>query len=354
MEAPADQLADIVRPGEIFLGKYRVERVLGVGGMGAVVEARHLQMDDRVAIKFLLASMAKNADVVTRFIREGRAATKIRSEHVVRVFDVGTMDNGAPYMVMEFLEGSDLSQLVGRQGRMPYSQAIDLILQGCEAIAEAHAAGIVHRDLKPANLFVTTRPDGASCVKVLDFGISKISDASNPQAMGMTSTQAVMGSPRYMSPEQMKASRDVDGRTDIWALGTVVHELISGAPAFDAETMPLLYVRILTDPPAPLPPDVPPQLQHALLGALQKEPAQRYQNVAEFAAALAPFGTAAATVSAERIARVLKIAVAQRNFATSAPAQAAGQPGATVVVGTNPSWGGQAPPLPRRSGTSVR
>ncbi len=309
MQTVDDQLVNLARPGEVLMGKYRVERVLGIGGMGVVVEARHLQLEDRVAIKFLLASMASNPEVVARFVREGRAATKIRSEHVVRVFDVGTLENGAPYMVMEFLEGSDLSHVVEQRGPMPLAQAVDWLLQACEALAEAHAAGIVHRDLKPANLFVIMRSDQSACIKVLDFGISKVNGVGPD--LGITKTQAVMGSPRYMSPEQLRSSRSVDARSDIWALGTVLHELLAGAPPFDAETMPELCARILTEAPSPLRtvrPDLSPELEVALMGALQKDPAARYQNVWQFAAALAPFGTPAAQLSADRVARVLKVA----------------------------------------------
>jgi serine/threonine-protein kinase len=314
MTVPSEELASLARPGEVLMGKYRVERVLGVGGMGAVVEAKHIQLDDRVAIKFLLASMALNSEIVARFLREGRAAAKIRNEHVVRVFDVGTLESGAPYMVMEFLQGQDLAHLIDRQGKLPFAQAIDWVLEACEAIAEAHAAGIVHRDLKPANLFVHEKSDGGHTIKVLDFGISKLSEAADAANFGITKTQAVMGSPRYMSPEQMRSSRNVDARSDIWALGTVLHELLSGAPPFNAETMPELCARILAEPPPPLwqaRQDLPPGLEEALLGALQKDPAYRYQNVAQFAAALAPFGTAAAAASANRAARLLKVAPGQ-------------------------------------------
>src|SRR3954470_13666053 len=211
-----------VQEGEILAGKYRVERVLGVGGMGVVVAATHLQLDERVAIKFLVPDALSSDEAVARFAREARAAVKIKSEHVARVIDVGTLDNGAPYMVMEYLEGGDLSRVLQAQGPLPVEDAVEYVLQACEAIAHAHVLGIVHRDLKPANLFLTKRNDGSQSVKVLDFGISKVlsgnSGASSSDA-AMTRTRAVMGSPLYMSPEQMTSTRDVDGRTDIWALG---------------------------------------------------------------------------------------------------------------------------------------
>jgi serine/threonine-protein kinase len=337
-------LTGLPQQGELLLGKYRVERVLGVGGMGAVVEARHIQLDDRVAIKFLLAAMAQNEEVVARFLREGRAAAKIRGEHVVRVFDVGTLENGAPYMIMEFLEGQDLAQTLETTGALPLQTAVDWVLEACEAIAEAHAAGIVHRDLKPANLFVTTRSDGTACIKVLDFGISKVSSGSKSDSFSMTKTSAVMGSPRYMSPEQMRSSRNVDARSDVWALGTVLYEALAGVAAFDSETMPELCARILTEPPAPLAShraDLPDGFEEALMLSLEKDPAVRYQDVAQFAAALAPFGSAQAAASAQRAARVLKVS---------------GSPASRSVVGSDPMVASAAsapsrvsrlPPVPR-------
>jgi serine/threonine-protein kinase len=304
------ELGHLPQAGEVLMGKYRVERVLGVGGMGAVVEARHLQLDDRVAIKFLLAAMAQNQEIVARFLREGRAAAKIRGEHVVRVFDVGTLENGAPYMVMEFLEGRDLAKTLEATGPLPLQTAVDWVLEACEAIAEAHSAGIVHRDLKPANLFVTKRTDGTDCMKVLDFGISKVSSSTKGDSFSITKTSAVMGSPRYMSPEQMRSSRNVDARSDIWALGTVLYEALAGVAAFDSETMPELCARIMTEPPPPLRQhrgDLPPGLEEALMLSLEKDPAARYQDVAQFAAALAPYGSPQAAASAQRAARVLKV-----------------------------------------------
>src|SRR5580698_2331943 len=258
------------QPGAILLGKYRVDRVIGVGGMGAVVGARHLQLDERVAIKFLLPEMLQHEEVVQRFLREARAAIKIRSEHCVRVLDVGTLENGAPYMVMEFLEGQDLAAIGEQHKKLPIADVIDWVLQASEALAEAHAIGIVHRDLKPANLFLTRRADGTPSVKVLDFGISK--QAATGADAGVTKTQAVLGSPRYMSPEQMRSTKDVDARADVWALGAVVHELVAGVPPFDAETMTALCAAILQDPPRSMRatrPDAPPQLEAVVCAALE-------------------------------------------------------------------------------------
>ncbi len=185
---------DIPKEGDVLAGKYRIDRVLGKGGMGVVVAAHHTTLRQNVAVKFLLAATAKRGDATERFLREARAAVSIQSEHVARVTDVGTLESGAPYMVMEFLTGSDLGQVLEERGPLPVEEAVDYVLQACEAIAEAHALGLIHRDLKPANLFVTTRADGSPLIKVLDFGLSK---ATKPDTLdaSLTATNVVMGSP---------------------------------------------------------------------------------------------------------------------------------------------------------------
>ena len=322
-----------VQEGQVLAGKYRVERVLGVGGMGVVVSALHLQLDERVALKFLLPEALANEEAVARFAREARAAVKIKSMHVARVSDVGTLETGAPYMVMEYLHGRDLAALLHERGPMPWPDAVDLVLQACEALAEAHAHGIVHRDLKPANLFLITGPDGSPCIKVLDFGISKLTNP-NPSSgdYGMTRTQAIMGSPLYMSPEQMTSSRDVDGRADIWAIGTILYELVTGRPPFLGESMPQLCGMILQEAPPPprsLRPDLPDGLQAVILRCLEKKREARFGNVAELASALAPFGTPNAARSAERVSRVLSAAgISSQKL--EIPAEA---------LGTSSAWG---------------
>jgi serine/threonine protein kinase len=296
-------------PGQVLVGKYRVESVLGVGGMGVVVAATHLHLDERVAIKFLHAQMATNPEIVTRFLREGKSCIKIRSEHAVKVHDVGTLDNGAPYLVMEYLDGTDLAVLLEKQGPMQVSHAVDFILQACEAIAEAHTIGIVHRDLKPANLFLTHRADGSPSIKVLDFGISKAISADGIDS-GMTRTQSVMGSPRYMSPEQMRSTRDVDQRTDIWAIGVILYELFSGLRPFEAETMTELCAQILQDSPQSLVlrgrRDIPAPLDAAVLRCLSKNPEERFANLGQLAMALGPFASPEGRASAERVVRVMQ------------------------------------------------
>jgi serine/threonine-protein kinase len=302
---PARPLA----PGDVVAGKYRIESILGEGGMGYVLGARHITLDEPVAIKILKADGATSAEAVARFLREARAAVRMKGEHVARVLDVGALDDGTPYMLMELLEGADLSAVVERRGCLQVEIAVDYVLQTCEALAEAHALGIVHRDIKPSNLFLTTGVDGSPSVKVLDFGISKATnaiDATRPD-FGLTETQTVMGSPQYMAPEQMRSSRRVDGRTDIWALGTIMYELLTGEPPFSATTMPELFAMILQDPAPSLRGrrnDVPPALDAVVLRCLEKSPDGRPATVLELARLLAPFGSPMSAGAAERVARV--------------------------------------------------
>lgn len=291
--------------GALVAGKYRIERVLSEGGMGCVVAARHIDLDELVAIKFLLPSALGNAEAVARFAQEARTAVKIRSEHVVRTLDVGTLDNGTPFIVMEYLDGSDLSVILREQGRLPVEQAVDFLLQTSEAIAEAHRIGIVHRDLKPANLFCIRQSGGTFLIKVLDFGISKVTDTQVAHPLAVTTNTAmIMGSPFYMSPEQLRSSRSVDVRSDIWSLGVILFELISGHLPFAAETLPELCLDITTKPPARLReyrPDIEPELEGVICKCLEKDRDARYSNIAEFALALAPFAPERRTSSIERV-----------------------------------------------------
>jgi serine/threonine-protein kinase len=315
-----------VSEGEVLAGKYRVERVLGEGGMGIVVAAQHVQLGQRVAIKFLLPQACLMPEAVERFIREARASVQIRSEHVARVSDVGTLETGSPYMVMEYLQGSDLSAVLRSRHRLQPLEATDYLLQACEAIAEAHSLGIVHRDLKPANLFLTRRADGSSLVKVLDFGISKINPVGGGASSGgVTATTAVMGSPLYMSPEQVRSSKSVDARTDVWSLGVILHELLTGRTAFEADTLPAVLAAVVADAPAPLRahlPDAPVELERVIQRCLEKDLTQRYQSVADLANALLPFAPPSARVSVERIARL--VSSSGTNLLGSAPPPALG------------------------------
>ncbi len=305
------EIADGLCEGDVLADKYRVDRVLGEGGMGIVVAAWHTKLDEEVAIKFLLREALDNKEALARFSREARAAFKIKSEHVARVIDVGNLDSGAPYMVMEYLHGEDLAQRLKDRGPIPPDQAVEFILQASEAVAEAHGLGIIHRDLKPSNLFVVQRADGTPSVKVLDFGISKAGALAATGEFDMTRTQRMMGSPFYMSPEQMASSRNVDARTDQWALGVTLYELVAGKPPFTADSLPQLCVNIAQEPPPPLRerrPEVPEGLQEVIERCLQKDRSDRYASLADFAMALVPFGTERSQISAERVARVLKAA----------------------------------------------
>jgi serine/threonine-protein kinase len=296
-----------MQPGTVLLNKFVIERELGRGGMGLVLAAHHVELDERVAIKVVLPDHAKSEDVVKRFVREARAAARIKSEHVARVSDVGRLDSGEPYMVMELLAGEDLEKLLETRGPLPIELAIDYLMQALEGIAEAHAQGVVHRDLKPANLFVTRRRNGSACVKVLDFGISKLE--GDPTA-GMTKTQGMLGSPLYMSPEQLQSAKDVDAATDIWSLGIILYQLLTGAYPFNAQTIGQLAAAILSMPPQKLRdarPEVPPALEAVFLRCVEKKKGDRFPNVAALAAALAPFGPPSARVAAASIADALPL-----------------------------------------------
>ena len=294
------------RAGDIVAGKYRVESIIGQGGMGVVLGATDTSLGRRVAIKFLAPHKARNEGTAARFVREARAAASIQSEHVVRVFEVSTLPNGASYIVMEHLAGGDLAQILAQRGPLPIEEAADYLLQACEAIAEAHGRGIVHRDLKPQNLFVTHLNDGTPTVKVLDFGISKAIDDDAPN---LTATDTVMGTPLYMSPEQVRSLKNVDLRSDIWALGAILFELVTAAPIYEAATATALCAMIAMDPPTPLRakrPSAPAELEALILRCLHKDPNGRFQDVGQFAEALAGYATERGRLSASRIVRMVR------------------------------------------------
>jgi eukaryotic-like serine/threonine-protein kinase len=315
-----------LRTGDTIAGKYRVLRTVAVGGMGAVVAAWHADLEQQVAIKVMLSGVAHHAESVQRFLREARASVKLRSEHVARVLDVGRLDGGQPYIVMELLEGQDLSSLVRSRGALPIADAVDFVCQACEAVAEAHSCGIVHRDLKPANLFLTVDAHREPCVKVLDFGISKVRPAADsPQSVGLTSTSAVMGTPLYMAPEQMRSARNADERSDIWALGTILFELITARVAFAGETVTEVITAVLTGPSPSaraLCPNVPEGLDRALLRCFAKEPAERFDSVAAFVSAISGYGSGRARRTMDRLGGPLSDArSADASLSSTNPAQ---------------------------------
>jgi eukaryotic-like serine/threonine-protein kinase len=300
--------------GEIFAGKYRIGKVIGAGAMGTVVAAHHLLLDQKVAIKFLIPEASVHSESLSRFLREARAAVRIKSHHVARVLDVAVIEGGGPYIVMEYLEGCDLAIWLRDRGVLPVEQAVDFVLQACDAIAEAHDLQIIHRDLKPANLFAVESSGVVQTIKVLDFGISKtqglvsrtLAPADCKPGSVLTDEKTIIGSLFYMSPEQMESARDVDARTDIWALGVTLWELMTGKLPFEGTSILQVYSRIAADTPLTLrdtSPHVPRELEAVIVKCLARVRDKRFSSVYEFARALVRFGSTRAVTYVERIAR---------------------------------------------------
>jgi serine/threonine protein kinase len=359
-----------VQSGEIIAGRYRVDRVIGAGGMGVVVSATDTRLGSPVAIKFLHPDALEHAEIVARFAREAKAAVKIKSEHVARVMDVGTLENGAPFMVMEHLEGRDLYAELVEKGRLPVEDVVDFVLQACEALLEAHSLGFVHRDLKPANLFLV-RSHGSPLVKVLDFGISKLNSmvGVTGSSGAVTRTASILGSPLYMSPEQMDSARNVDLRTDIWALGVICYELLAGRPPFSGESIPQLCIAVLSQTPPSLRaggrPDVPPELESVIMRCLEKDRERRFSSISELALALARFAPPRSRISIERISSAAGVAASSPGSGRGAAVRDRSPSGAMRDSGRNPdgrdsaeapagatqgTWGRTA--SERRSGTA--
>lgn len=299
-------MTEVPAEGTVLAGKYRVERLLGQGGMGVVVAAWHTSLHRHVALKFLSDEARADAEAVERFMREARAAVRLESEHVARIIDVSRMDNGAPYMVMELLEGGDLATVLHERGPLPFHVAVDYILEALDAIAEAHANGILHRDLKPSNLFVAERADGTTILKVLDFGVSKVttSGVDSVDTPALTATTAVIGTPIYMSPEQVRSAKRVDARTDIWALGVILYELLAGAPPFTGESVGEVLAAILESKPPHIRerrPDVPDALEQVIAKCLVNNRDERIASAGDLATALAPYGTPRTRKCVERV-----------------------------------------------------
>jgi serine/threonine-protein kinase len=321
-------------PGTVLLDKYRIIRELGMGGMGVVLLAEHVALGTRVALKFLLPEFAVQPDAAQRFVREARAATRIRSEHVARVLDVGSLPGaiaglpaphgpdgaavqqpGVPFIVMEYLDGVDLGRHLKSGVTLSIHEAIDLAVQAAEALAQAHAAGVIHRDVKPANLFLARGADGTPCVKMLDFGIAKVVEETAQQNLDLTKTRAVMGSALYMSLEQMRSTKTVDYRTDIYSLGITLYELLTHTHPFMAESFSELCVKVSLDPPDPIGrhrPDISDELADVIAQAYARYPDDRYPTVAAFAAALAPFAAAETQALIAAIQRIERAASGER------------------------------------------
>jgi serine/threonine-protein kinase len=278
--------------GQVIQSRYLVGDVIGEGGMGVVFEAMHLGLETKVALKIIRSDLKNDDEFVLRFVNEGRAAALLKGEHIARVYDVGTLDSGEPYLVMERLEGIGLETFLERVGPLDPPEAVGLVLEVCEGLAEAHALALVHRDIKPANLFLVRRPDGSSLVKILDFGIAKrIVDEAR---RGLTNPARSLGSPWYMSPEQMMDPSRVDARSDVWSLGVLLFELLTSDHPFDGEGVPEVCAKVLSAP-APCMSDyrrgIPHGLDRVIARCLEKDPARRFPNVAALAESLLEFGS---------------------------------------------------------------
>ncbi len=349
-------VSDIAKVGRVVANKYRIDGVLGEGGMGVVVVATDTTLERKLAMKFMRPELAKDPEAAARFLREARASVKLSSDHVARVHEVGTAEDGAPFMAMEFLDGKDLAAHLVARGRFEIDEAIGYVVEACDAVAEAHAVGIVHRDLKPMNLFLARRPKGRHIVKVLDFGISKLV-AEEGTAMQITHSIATLGSPLYMAPEQMRSARNCDARTDVWALGVILFEFLIGRVPFMSHSATALALMVAQDPPPrprDLRPEIPREVEDAILKCLAKAPAARFASVDEFVAAIEPFGkrgvettgplaTATAAPDVGRAAMTPVTAPVPRAFETTDDdASTAVKPppvGARPAVNTAANWG---------------
>ena len=307
-DAPSEQSSGSIHAGDIIDGKYLVGECIAWGGMGIVTEATHLTLQKAVALKCVRPEFRENEEMVARFLNEARIAANLRNEHVARVLDFGKTEAGIPYLVMERLEGMSLEALVVERGPLPVPEAVDYVLQACEALAEAHAQGIVHRDIKPENLFLTQGVDGAPILKVLDFGISK--QLLPHIGRTLTNPSSSMGSPCYMSPEQMRNARSVDTRTDIWAMGAALFELLSAQLPFDGDNLPEICAHVLCNAPrslSDLRPELPPGLDAVVSRCLEKDRDNRFANVAGLARALAEYASPDGRASVQTIENITSI-----------------------------------------------
>ena len=327
-----------LQAGQIVAEKYRIVRLLGQGGMGEVYEGENTRIRRRVAIKTLLAGVASRTDVVQRFEREAQAAGRIGSEHIVEVLDLGDLPDGSRYMVMEFLEGATLSERIVSRGRLPPREAARIVIELCEGLAAAHQAGIIHRDLKPANVFLLTHKQNRfDFVKILDFGVSKFSVLADE--MSMTRTGAVVGTPYYMSPEQAKGAKSIDGRSDLYSVGVILYETITGQVPFNAQTFNELIFKIALESPLPpesFVPDLDPAFASLVRKAMAREPNERFQSAVEFKQALETWAN-----ELDRASVAGQQAAAQGAFL---PAPGFPRNGGTMMLAAQPPWHEPAAP----------
>lgn len=278
--------------------RYRIDDIIGHGAMGIIAAVRDQRTGARYAMKFLRPRFAEDADVVERFQREIQAAQSLSNEHVVRVVDHGMRPDGSPFLVMEYLEGNDLEQELAERGPLPAIEAVTYIAQACVALNEAHAKGLVHRDLKPSNLFLARRPDGARLVKVLDFGVSKSRDQRRAPQFALTQVRAVLGSPAYIAPEQARCARDVDERADIWSLGVILYQLVTGQLPFAGDSVGALFTAVQCGkftPVSEVCPGLSRELTDVIERCLKSRPEDRFASVPELAQALAAWALEAQT-----------------------------------------------------------
>jgi eukaryotic-like serine/threonine-protein kinase len=306
-----DRLENVVREGEVLAGKYRVERIPGRNGLGVLVQVRHMELGQEVTLKFLVPEACAYPEFVHRFVREARSAVRIQGEHVARITDVGRLESGAPYMVREYLRGPDLSEVLKVRGPLPIEEAVDYVVQACEGVAEGHALGVVHRNIRPTSLVVARRSDGSPLVKVFDFAAAESLhvDPFTERAVSLVGTSAIMASLPYLAPEQIRDPHDVDFRADVYSLGAVLFELLTGVAVYAADAAPALLAQVAADPAQSVRArrtDVPGELDHIVLRCLAKNRAIRYSSLAELVTALAPFTSQESSSSIERIIRLGK------------------------------------------------
>jgi serine/threonine-protein kinase len=330
MSQPAQPESPLpVAPGQIVGGKWRIVRLIGRGGMGAVYEAQNTAIGKRAALKFVDAEFARNPEIAARFQREAEAASLVESAHIVHVFDSGTSDDGIPYIVMELLRGEDLRTRLRRFGRLPPQEAAHIVAQTLRGLIRAHEAGIVHRDLKPDNIFLVDRDDDPLFAKIVDFGISKVTRRPT-EGVGtgtLTRQGVVLGTPFYMSPEQAQALPDVDERTDLWALGAILFECLAGKPPFAGDAYEQIIVAICTaDAPdlMAIDPSIPASLAAVAHRALTRDRAKRFGSAKEMLEALQAGGFVPVSLSG----------VASRPEPTASPTAAV----AAVAGRTRTSW----------------